>query len=195
MMYPFIVFLGLSWISARIVALAVGVALLVRWLVKLRDRSWRTLSPPLGVLVAVSSLIGMAAIFDDGRYVKMVPVVVNSGLFLVFARSLIRGPSMAELLARLHYPNLPAAHVPYCYRVTVVWTAFFAANGLLILWLAAAASLEAWTVYTGAIAYLLAGGLFAGERTYRAWRFRHYGDGPADAILRRIFPQSLDVQP
>jgi hypothetical protein len=43
-------------------------------------------------------------------------------------------------------------------------------------------------VYTGIVAYVLAGALFTVEVVYRAWRFRHYEDGPTDAVLRRIFP-------
>lgn len=186
--YPFAVFLGLQWLSPRVLAFVIGLVLLVRVVVRGRGRAWRHLSTLLGTAVLVGGLIGLAALLDDGRYFKLLPVVVNLGLFLGFARSLARGPSLVETLARLHYSRVPAEHLPYCYRVTIVWSVFFALNALFILWLAAAASLEAWTLYTGLIAYLLAGTLFVTEAVYRAWRFRHYEDGPGDAILRRIFP-------
>jgi uncharacterized membrane protein len=195
LLYPFLVFLGLAWLSARAVALVVGAALLLRYLVRLRDRPRWGQSPGLGVAAVILALVTLAALLDDGRYVMMVPVIVNAGLCLVFARSLVRGPSMAEVLARLRHAHLPVEHRPYCHRVTAVWAVYFAGNTLLIVWLAATASLEAWTVYTGLIAYLLAATLFGGERTYRAWRFRHYGAGPVDAILRRIFPPPLDAPP
>jgi len=51
-----------------------------------------------------------------------------------------------------------------------------------------AASLAAWTLYTGFLGYLVIGLLLAGEHVYRAWRFRRYDDGVADLLLRRIFP-------
>jgi hypothetical protein len=30
--------------------------------------------------------------------------------------------------------------------------------------------------------------LFTVELTVRSWRFRHYGNGPGEALMRRIFP-------
>jgi uncharacterized membrane protein len=188
LLYPFVVFVGLRWVSARTIAVTLGMVLLGRLAIRLRRRRWSDLSPMLGSAAFLMGLVALAAFFDDGRYFTLVPVVVNVGLFLVFGRSLLRGPSMVEVLARLQYSRVPVEHLPYCYRVTVVWTAFFALNALIILWLAATASLQVWALYTGLIAYLLAGALLVSERTYRAWRFRRYGDGPADALLRRIFP-------
>jgi uncharacterized membrane protein len=65
---------------------------------------------------------------------------------------------------------------------------FFALNALVIVWLAAAASLDTRALYTGLFAYLLAAGVFAVEVVYRAWRFRDYAGGLVDAVLRRVFP-------
>ncbi len=62
------------------------------------------------------------------------------------------------------------------------------ANAGVSLWLALYATLAQWTVYTGVVAYLLAGTLFTIEIAYRAWRFRDHRDGLADQVLRRIFP-------
>jgi len=45
-----------------------------------------------------------------------------------------------------------------------------------------------WTLYTGLLAYLLVGAVFAGELTYRAWRFRRYDGDVTDVFLRRLFP-------
>ena len=188
LVYPFAIFLGLQWLSPRALALVIGLILLVRVVIRLRGRAWQHLAPLLRAAGLVGGLVGLAALFDDGRYFKLLPVMVNAGLCLAFARSLAHGPSMVETLARLHYSRVPDDHLPYCHRVTLVWSVFFALNALFILWLAAAASLEAWMLYTGLIAYLLAGALFVTEAVYRAWRFRHYEDGPGDAILRRIFP-------
>ena len=100
---------------------------------------------------------------------------------------------MAECLARLHHTTLPPGAIPYCRLITILWSLFFALNALFILWLAVAASLATWALYTGLLAYLVAGTLFATEKTYRAWRFRHYGQGVADAILRRIFPPRMST--
>lgn len=186
--YPFVVFAGLHWLSPRMLAAVVGLFLLIRGIMRLRRLAWREVAPIVGGMATVAALVGLAALLDDGRYFKFVPVAVNVGLLVAFARTLIHGPSMVESLARLHYESVPAEHLPYCYRVTVIWSVFFALNALFTLWLAIAASLAAWTLYTGLVAYLLAGTLFAAEVIYRAWRFRHYGGGPVDAMLRRVFP-------
>jgi uncharacterized membrane protein len=56
------------------------------------------------------------------------------------------------------------------------------------LYLTFYASLEAWTLYNGVVAYVLMGLLFSLEFLYRHWRFRRYVGTPFDSILRRIFP-------
>ena len=53
-------------------------------------------------------------------------------------------------------------------RVTQVWCAFFAANGLFSLYTALYWSREAWSLYNGAIAYGLIGVLLVAEI---AWRY------------------------
>jgi len=62
------------------------------------------------------------------------------------------------------------------------------ANGSIALWLAVWGTARAWAVYTGAIAYLLMGILFAAEYTYRQWRFRRYLGAPTDVLFRWLFP-------
>ena len=191
--YPFLVYVGLGWLSARSLALVIGGALLVRWLIRLRGRDWRSLAPLAGAAAATGVFLLVVVLLDDGRYLRTLPVVVNLGLFVVFTRTLVAGPPMIERFARIQHTTLPVGAPAYCRRVTVVWSTFFALNALVILWLAVGASLAAWTVYTGIISYLLAGTLFAIELVYRAWRFRHYEDGPVDALLRRIFPPRVGV--
>jgi len=60
-------------------------------------------------------------------------------------------------------PDLPPAAVRYTRQVTRVWVAFFAFNASVATGLALLAPLSWWTLYTGLIAYLLMGLLFAGE--------------------------------
>jgi uncharacterized membrane protein len=186
--YPFVVFLGLQWVSPRTLAAVVGLAVLARFVVQHRGGHWRSLAPLAGAAAVTGAFILVVAVLDDDRYLKALPVVVNIALFTVFARSLVAGPPMVERFARLQHDPLPPFAPPYCRRVTIVWCAFFALNALVILWLAVGASLTAWTIYTGVVAYVLAGTLFVAEVLYRAWRFRYYEDGAVDTVLRRIFP-------
>jgi uncharacterized membrane protein len=98
---------------------------------------------------------------------KLYPVAVNAVLFGAFFRSLYSGQSFVEKMARLRRPDLDAQGVAYTRKVTQIWCGFFVLNGLCALALALWASTEAWTLYTGFIAYLLMGLLFGLE-----WLFR-----------------------
>jgi uncharacterized membrane protein len=48
-------------------------------------------------------------------------------------------------------------------------------NAAFIAWLAFYGSLVSWTIYTGLLAYLLAGGLFLAELLYRQHRMATSG--------------------
>jgi len=183
--YPVLVYGGLRLLEPRALALALGGALLVREAVRLRARSP---SPLLGPLALVASILALSAAFNEGRFFLFVPALISAALFVSFGRTLIVGPSMVERLARRRLAHVTVADVVYCRRVTEVWCAFFIANGALSLWLALRAPIEVWTLYTGLLAYLLVGAVFAGELTYRAWRFRRYDGDVTDVFLRRLFP-------
>ena len=94
---------------------------------------------------------------------KLYPVAVNATLFTVFFRSLYQPQTVIEKMARIRKPDLDARGVAYTRKVTQVWCAFLAANGLVALGLAFFAATETWALYTGLIAYVLMGLLFAVE--------------------------------
>jgi uncharacterized membrane protein len=185
--YPFAAFAALTYFPARGVALAVGIAMLLRAIAgrslgrEHLAHALRMLGPAIGVLL-------LAGIYDEGRFLLFAPALTNAALLIAFARTLRTGPSMVETFARWQGHQIADDRVGYCRTVTAVWCAFFFANGGVSLWLALYATLAQWTVYTGIVAYLLVGALFAVEIAYRAWRFRDYRDGLADLVLRRIFP-------
>lgn len=185
--YPFAAFAALTYFPARAVALVVGLAVLLRVVASRRlgrehlARALWTVGPAIGVLL-------LAGIYDDGRFFLFVPALTNAALLITFARTLRTGPSMVETFARWQGYRIAGDRIGYCRTVTGVWCAFFLANVSVSLFLALYATLAQWTVYTGVVAYLLAGALFTIEIAYRAWRFRDYRDGLADLVLRRIFP-------
>lgn len=182
--YPLLVYGGLHVLPPRFLALVLGGALLARELAGSR----RGAAPLLLPIALLGGIFALALVFNEGRFFLFVPVLVNGALFVSFARTLSAGPSMVESLARRRFGHVPDEHLGYCRRVTEIWCAFFVANGALILWLALRAPLAYWTLYTGLIAYVLVGVLFAGEMTYRAWRFRRYQGDVTDALFRRVFP-------
>ncbi len=183
--YPVLVYGGLRLLEPRWLALAVGAVVLVREL-----QHWRRghSTPLLVPLSCMGAILLSVMLFNERRFLLFVPALFNAALFVSFAWTLLAGPSMVETLARRHYGHVPPEHLGYCRRVTGVWSAFFLTNSAVTVWLALYASIEMWTVYTGFLAYVLAGMLFAAEMTYRAWRFRTYRGDVTDAFFRRLFP-------
>ncbi len=188
LLYPLVVYAGLRTQRVRGVALLLGALLALRLLEAARRRDRHAAAVVAAPIVAVGAVVAAGAILNDGRLFLFIPVLVNLTLLVTFARTLGRGPSMVEALARVQYGALAPGAAPYCRRVTVVWCAFFVANITIISTLALTGRLSAWTLYTGVVAYLLMGGLFAVELTYRSWRFRHYSGAATDVVFRRLFP-------
>ncbi len=169
--YPFAVFAGLHLARPGLVATVLVLAVLAEMLVaSVRGRPRRGLAGVVECAAITVVMMGVAFL-DEARLLLFVPAATNVAFLASFASSLIRGPSTAELFARLRYPDLPAEAVVYCRRVTALWCGFFALNAAVIAGQALRASLEWWTVYTGVLAYLLAGALLLAERLYRRRRF------------------------
>jgi uncharacterized membrane protein len=115
-------------------------------------------------------------------------VLVSLGMFVAFARSLREGVTpMVERFARMVEPNLSPAELAHCRSVTVVWCVFFVLNAVVNCTLGFIDHTW-WALYTGVFAYIVVGGLLAGEYVVRKARFRRYGPALHDRLLRRIFP-------
>ena len=98
---------------------------------------------------------------------RLYPVGVSVTMLAVFGWTLLRPPSMVERIARATGVVLDEAGVRYTRTVTIVWCAFFIANGTVALATALAGSREAWALYNGLLSYLLAGAILVGERVVR----------------------------
>lgn len=186
--YPLAVWAALAFAGPRIAGALVLATVGIRaaWFWRGADAAvHRQLLVPIAAAGAPALL---AAWLDDPLMLLFVPALVNVGLLFAFGRTLHRGPPLAETIARLQVGELSPAEVRYCRRVTLVWCVFFAANAAITVGLALRGSLAAWALWTGALAYLAIGVLFAIELVIRSRRFRHYGSGPGDALMRRLFP-------
>jgi len=186
--YPVLVYAGLSYFQPRTLALALGTGVLARILFVARLREGVDLGRLLLAPVAVAAVLVVTAVLNEGRLFLFVPALVNAALLASFGVTLRRGPSMIETFALLQVDDLSEAERRYAVKVTRVWCAFFLANGGIALVLALEASLGAWALYTGFLSYLLMGALFAVEFLYRTWRFRRYVGGPLNPLLQRLFP-------
>jgi uncharacterized membrane protein len=169
--YPLLVFAALEVLEPRWIALAIAALFALRLAVARRrpsaEQARRLLAPALlGGAVVLATLL-----FGDPRALFLVPALVNAALLVVFGRTLFGGETLVETFARMQHPDLSPERIRHCRTVTIVWCAFFVANGCVSLWLALAGDAQLWALYTGFIAYLLMGLLFAGEFVVRSWRF------------------------
>jgi uncharacterized membrane protein len=185
--YPVIVYGALQVMEPRWLALA-GLALLVlRTGLSSRERLAAYAGAFASPGAAVGAALLLSAVWNVPLGLRLMPALVSLALLLSFAASLA-GESVVERLARVQLGALGPEESRYCRRVTVVWCAFLLANGSIALWLAVWGTAGAWALYTGGIAYLLLGILFATEYTYRQWRFRRYLGAPTDVLFRWLFP-------
>jgi uncharacterized membrane protein len=163
LLYPGIVYLCRS-VVPPLAFVAVALALIGLRLATLRSpvgRVWRT------PLATAATIIAALAALDTPLAVKAYPAAVSLAAASVFAATLLYPPSLIERLARLREPDLPPAGQSYCRKVTIVWTVWLSANTIIAAAFALAANDEAWAIWTGVIAYLVMGALFAGEMAVR----------------------------
>jgi uncharacterized membrane protein len=185
--YPLAVWAGLAFAGTRATAGVVLAALAVRTFALWPSEHGAALRRLL-LAVATAGAPAAAALADDPLLLLFAPVLVSLGLLGAFGYSLLRGPPLIETVARFQVGELSEPEIRYCRTVTAVWCLFFVANAATAGWLALSGSLAAWALWTGALSYLAIAVLFAIELTVRSWRFRHYGGGPGDALMRRLFP-------
>lgn len=156
-LYPFLVYYGMSRIAPSVFALALGAAWLLR-----APRLWRE---PGGrwMLGAALAYCALLAVSGESLLLRWYPTLISLLLLAAFGLSLKFGPPLVERIARAREPDLPAAAIPYTRKVTWAWVGFFvwnaAASAALTLW----APLAWWTLYNGLLAYFIMGALFAGE--------------------------------
>jgi uncharacterized membrane protein len=164
--YPALVYFILQHHGARALVLPLAGLALARFILK-REWIWGA-----GVLL----LALLALLTNHSLPVKLYPAVVSLSFLAVFGYSLYKPPSFVERIARLREPDLPPQAVMYTRRVTFVWCIYFLVNAAIAAGLALWGSDRDWALYSGAVSYVLAGLLFAGEflvRQYLRRKWRH----------------------
>jgi uncharacterized membrane protein len=164
--YPFLVYFMLQHHGARALVLPLAVLALARLILK-REWIWS---------VAVLLLALAALLTNHSLPVKLYPAVVSLSFLAVFGYSLVKPPNFAERIARLREPDLPPQAVRYTWRVTFAWCIYFVLNAAMATGIALWGSDRAWALYSGGLAYALAGVLFTGEfllRQHLRRKWRH----------------------
>jgi uncharacterized membrane protein len=160
--WPFMVWLalthpqwhGLFWLLALLFGLR------WRWL----RRNHTSFSNAMGWLALLGAMLCVASITLHSQHLLLwYPVAVNLVLLLIFATSLWTAMPLVERLARMREPELPPQAVRYTRRVTQIWCLFFLFNGGMAITTCLLGNLRVWTLWNGAISYLLIGILMVGE--------------------------------
>ncbi len=164
--YPFLVYFGISYWSARSVALVMGSLLFLRLI-------WFKGNLGLGKYVFFAVGAGLvlnilAALFKSDLLLKSYPIAINAVLLVAFTHSLYRDTPLIEILARLSDKELSESAVRYCRRLTSVWAIFFFINMSIATLTTMYFSHEAWALYNGFVSYILIAILFFGERLLRS---------------------------
>jgi uncharacterized membrane protein len=115
-------------------------------------------------LSLVALALGIASLLlRNAEFVYLYPVLVNSVLLTVFVLSLFSHQTVVEKIARLKDARFTDKQIPYARKVTIAWSIFFFINGCIALLTVFIEDKSYWSLYNGAIAYVLMGLMFAGE--------------------------------
>ena len=181
--YPVLVFYGLSRYGPRAVAGVALIALVPLVVARLVRTPKAQLRQVAFVPLLVLALVGLSALLGRAGLMLLVPVVINAVLAATFGTTLRTPTPMIERFARMEVPDLTPPEVAWCRLWTQIWTGFFIMNVAIIAGLVAADLLSWWMYYTGLIAYVLMGMLFASEYVLRKARFGRFHQHLPDRAL------------
>lgn len=115
------------------------------------------------------------------------PLAAFALLAFFFGRTLRAGSEpLISRIARKEHPDLAADVRRYTRRLTVIWSACFAALFLAALGLAPLLPLEAWSRWVQGLGFVVTGALFLGEYVYRRHRFPHRTRGSLAALVSNV---------
>ncbi len=104
--------------------------------------------------------------FNQAIFLKFYPVLMNAGVFSVFALSLKKVPLVTQIAQRTTKDNLDEAQLTYTKLATIAWAIFMFCNTIASL-ITVFLPYEIWAIYNGFIAYILIGIMMAAEYTIR----------------------------
>ncbi|HEV2213510.1 MAG TPA: hypothetical protein VGS99_09200 [Gammaproteobacteria bacterium] len=175
LLYPLLVYFAAGRVPAAVLLAGILAMLALRLGLVARARGrrrWLWAGVALLAMLAVASLFMPVPI--DLLELRSYPVLIDAGVFLLFAGSLFTSKPLVERIARALEGELPPPAVAYTRRVTWVWSAALLLNTLVAAYTSGWTSLAAWAFYNGFLSYLLIGGLFAAEYLVRLRRRREW---------------------
>ena len=174
-------YLAASALGHRAAALAV-LGLITGALVAASGR--RLLGVVAGVVLAAAAWRFAEAV----RFLVFIPpLAAFAFMAFFFGRTLSAGSEpLINRIARKEHPDLVPDVARYTRRLTVIWSACFAALFLAALGLAPLLPLEAWSRWVQGLGFVGTGALFLGEYVYRRHRFPHRTRGSLSVLVSNV---------
>jgi uncharacterized membrane protein len=163
---------------------ATGIALLAWGVLATRLRA---LVASLFALLTLGFGLAVALMIPDAiLYVP--PLAVYLALGAMFALTLRQGevPIVSRFARIARGGALPLDLERYTRTLTGLWIVFFVLMAAVSLGLAISGPLEAWSLFTNLLSYVLIALFFVVEYAFRRIRFRHHVHGGFVEFLRRI---------
>lgn len=175
LLYPMLVYFGLSYLTPTALAALLLIVTLIRAQIALKTGERTFLFP----IVVATLYSGIVVISDSALLLRCYPIVMNLIAAYMFGITLLRPPTMIERIAEIRgvKPDTPASR-NYMKRLTIVWTTFLIVNCVISAYTATATTLGVWAIYNGFIVYILFGLLLGGEVVYRAHYKARINSGP-----------------
>ncbi|GAA6137006.1 membrane protein [Arenicella sp. 4NH20-0111] len=169
--YPFIVYSSIHQIGPATLSIVLFLLLLAR--VVLRGEFDKP--EQYAQLLLVGSLCLLAAWQDSEAILRYYPVAMSLGFSLFFTISLWAETTLIERFAQLFIRDDIEQHQrDYMRGLTKLWALLLLCNSLIAAYTACCLSLAQWTLYNGAIAYMVFGVFTLGELINRHFYKKRY---------------------
>lgn len=174
--YPVVVFVSLTVFHAspRVIAFNLMAMGIIYFLANSKDAGKKSFQGvQFWFMVVLTIGLSVTVFFTDSwGLAKLYPVIMNTFLFLGFAYTIVKPPTMIFRFAQiqdktiLDSPDLEDIK-NYTKKVTIIWCIFFVFNGAVAAITSQFASDFVWSLYNGLISYVLIGVLIVGEMIVR----------------------------
>jgi len=168
--YPLIVYTGIQQLGPSVLSLVLF-GLLVGRVILRGDYH----QPEQYVqLLLVGGLCLLAAWQKSETILRYYPVAMSLGFAVFFAVSLRAETTLIERFARVFVKNIEAHQRHYMRGLTWWWSGLLLVNAGVAAYTACCLSLSQWTLYNGAIAYIVFGVFTLGELVNRHFYKKRY---------------------
>ncbi|RBP53725.1 hypothetical protein [Arenicella xantha] len=179
--YPFIVYSGLTAFGPAALSLVLFGLLLAR--VILRGDYHQP--EQYAQLLLVGALCLLAAWRDSEMILRYYPVAMSLGFASFFAISLRASETLIERFASVFVKDIQPHQRQYMRGLTKVWVGLLLINATVAAYTACCLSLAHWTLYNGAIAYIVFGLFTMAELVnrhfYKKRYYRRQHNHPSDS--------------